>query len=282
MALDFSGLDTLLKELTADYEETRATRDARYTEGKGILEGIVQQFGPDFLKGEEKKMLASAEQASVGRGMGGTTKPVAVSTGIKSQIRDRQTAAKTGAMTNVANYMMGWQDIYPSAGSLMSAELGKEGLSLQESEGEANRTLQEALSKMQNTTTRQIAAQNILNQRRQLTLQEQIARGTFSSPSYSGNSSGLMYGPEYGTGVNPGYNTYPGMSATGIAQAKQIEGTSQAFINQRAAYMTDQPGTEYYNSPYNVQKAPAPVPAQGVQPISSGAGAYKSYNYSGY
>jgi hypothetical protein len=120
-SFDLSGL---LKTLTTDYEETRTAKQKRYDEGIGILQSIVEQFGPGYLKGEETKTLAAMEQGMVGRGLGGTTRPAAVGTGIKADIRDRQTRARTGAMTNVANFMAGFQDLAPTPGTLAHLATG--------------------------------------------------------------------------------------------------------------------------------------------------------------
>lgn len=122
------NLTELLKSLTSQYEETRAVKQQRYEEGKGILEGIVEQFGPGYLKGEEQAQLASMEQGMIGRGLGGTTRPAAVGVGIKARTRERATAARTGAMTNVAQYMAGFQDIYPQPGTLASLATSMEAI----------------------------------------------------------------------------------------------------------------------------------------------------------
>ena len=122
------NLTELLKSLTSQYEETRTAKQQRYEEGKGILEGIVEQFGPGYLKGEEQAQLASMEQGMVGRGLGGTTRPAAVGVGIKARTRERVTAARTGAMTNVAQFMAGFQDIYPQPGTLASLATSMEAI----------------------------------------------------------------------------------------------------------------------------------------------------------
>lgn len=131
------SLSELLKTLTSQYEETRTGKQKRYEEGKGILQSIVEQFGPGYLKGEEKRMLADMEQGMVGRGLGGTTRPAAVGMGIKADIRDRATQARTGAMTNVAQFMAGFQDIYPDPGTLAHLATGGFSGLLQEKQVEA-------------------------------------------------------------------------------------------------------------------------------------------------
>lgn len=109
---------SLLDMLRSHYETTYANRQERYGQGLGILEGVAGQFGPDYLKGEERSMVADMEQSMVGRGLSSTTRPGAASVGIKADIRDRRTKAQTGALTNIANYMSGFQDIYPSPGTI--------------------------------------------------------------------------------------------------------------------------------------------------------------------
>ena len=124
MAKHGIDLGGLLRTLVSDYQQTRVKREKRYTEGIGILEGVVEQFGPGYLKGEEKKTLASMEQGMVGRGLGGTTRPAAEGTGIKADIRDRQTRARTGAMTNVAQFMANFQDVSPDPSTLAHLATG--------------------------------------------------------------------------------------------------------------------------------------------------------------
>lgn len=118
------NLPGLLQMMFKDYEESRTAKQARYTEGKGILENIVNMFGPGYLKGEEKKMLAEMEQGMVGRGLGGTTRPAAAGMGIKADIRGREMRGRAGAMTNVAQYMAGFQDLAPTPGTLAHLATG--------------------------------------------------------------------------------------------------------------------------------------------------------------
>jgi len=118
------NLPGLLQMLVGDYKSAQKKRETRYTEGMGVLENIVEMFGPGYLKGEEKQMLASMEQGMVGRGLGGTTRPAAAGMGIKADIRDRQTKARTGAMTNVASFMSGFEEGGPTAGTLAHLATG--------------------------------------------------------------------------------------------------------------------------------------------------------------
>ncbi len=108
------NIPKLLQIMFEDYKGAK-------TEGTSILQQVAEMFGPGYLKGEETKMLAGMEQGMVGRGLGGTTRPAAVGMGIKADIRDRRTKAKTGAMTNIANFMAAMS---PTPGTLAHLATG--------------------------------------------------------------------------------------------------------------------------------------------------------------
>jgi len=114
--------------MRADYEAAVKARRERYEGGIGILEEVAGMFGPEYLKGEEKRTLADVEQAMVGRGLGGTTRPAAVGAGVKADIRSRALKGRAGAMTNIAQYMAGFQDIYPQPGTLASLATSMEAI----------------------------------------------------------------------------------------------------------------------------------------------------------
>lgn len=123
-----AGIKDLLDMFTSQYEESRAAKEKRYEGGLGILEEVAGMFGPGYLKGEETKTLAAMEQGMVGRGLGGTTRPAAVGTGIKADIRDRATKGRAGAMTNIAQYMSGYQETAPTPGTLASLATSMEAI----------------------------------------------------------------------------------------------------------------------------------------------------------
>lgn len=122
------NLKQLGQKFLADYEKARTTREGRFQTGMGILSEVADMFGPGFLKGEEQLALTQMEQEMVGRGLSSTTRPAALSVGMKAQFRDRATKARAGAMTNIANFISGFQDIYPSPGTIANLALGEANL----------------------------------------------------------------------------------------------------------------------------------------------------------
>ena len=61
-------------------------RMEKYTSGLSNLQGMLNLFGPGYGKGMEKTAMAGVEEDLISRGLGKTTKPVAMSVGMKADI----------------------------------------------------------------------------------------------------------------------------------------------------------------------------------------------------
>lgn len=134
-----STMADLLSIFLEDYLGARRKREERYEAGLGELRRVAGMYGPGYMAGQETAAIRGAEQQLIGRGLGGTTRPFATAAGTKARFRDVRQQARAGAMTNIANYMAGFQDIYPDPGTMahlatggFSGLLQAKGLGLQE------------------------------------------------------------------------------------------------------------------------------------------------------
>ncbi len=123
----------LLGKLTKDYSEVRAKRKKGYKTGLSELAKITGLFGPDYMGEMEKTTLAGATSAfGTRRGMGGSTRPTAISPTMKAGFEDIRRTRLADALTTMAGYRKTFPDIYPTAGTLSYLATGGFGLGLQE------------------------------------------------------------------------------------------------------------------------------------------------------
>ncbi|RKY08367.1 MAG: hypothetical protein DRP65_09205 [Planctomycetota bacterium] len=99
----------------------RGERAQRYQSGFNILRGVADLFGPGYMKGAERGALASMEQSMASRGLGGTTRPGALSVGIKQGFEDIRRTRLADAMTNLGQFIGGSM---PSASTLAHLATG--------------------------------------------------------------------------------------------------------------------------------------------------------------
>jgi len=91
MAIDLSGI----------LESLRQERSSRYQTGLGAMQRAADLFGPGYMKGVERGALASMEQGMVGRGLSNTTRPGALSVGIKQGFEDIRRTRLSDALSNI-------------------------------------------------------------------------------------------------------------------------------------------------------------------------------------
>ena len=121
------------KGLAEDYEESRKEQQTRYKQGLTELAQITGLFGPEYGAGMEKAALAGARQSMIGRGLGGTTRPMAVGAGMKAGFEDLRRGKLATALQQMAEYRRTSPQIYPTAGVLANLSLGARSSALQES-----------------------------------------------------------------------------------------------------------------------------------------------------
>jgi len=107
-----------LKGLLASMRQERASK---YAGGLSNLQDVTKLFDPSYGKGMERSALATMEQNMVGRGLSNTTRPGALSVGIKSEIEDTRKSRLADAMSNVSQFM---QSNTPSAGEISHLATG--------------------------------------------------------------------------------------------------------------------------------------------------------------
>ena len=79
-------------------------RQQRYQEGLRPLQQAVNLFGPGYMRGVEKTALANANAELISRGLGSTTRPVAMSVGMKGQFEDIRRGKLADALSRLSQY----------------------------------------------------------------------------------------------------------------------------------------------------------------------------------
>ena len=83
------------------FERERATR---FQQGLQPLQQVVDLFGPSYMRGVERKALANVDAGLVSRGLGSTTRPVAMSVGMKGQFEDIRRGRLADALAMMSRY----------------------------------------------------------------------------------------------------------------------------------------------------------------------------------
>jgi len=81
-----------------------AERKDRYQEGLRPLQEIKDLFGPSYMKGVERTALANVDAGLISRGLGSTTRPVAMSVGMKGQFEDIRRGRLADALAMMSRY----------------------------------------------------------------------------------------------------------------------------------------------------------------------------------
>jgi len=126
------SLGNLFNELAKDYEAAQKEQQTRYTAGLSELTEAAGLFGPEYGAGMEQAALAGAKQSLIGRGLGGTTRPMAVGAGMKAQFEDLRRGKLATALQQLAEYRKTSPQIYPAAGVLSNLALGSRSSALEE------------------------------------------------------------------------------------------------------------------------------------------------------
>lgn len=79
-------------------------RQQKYTSGLSNLSEVLKLFGPGYGKGMERTALAGVEEDLISRGLGSTTRPVAMSVGMKSEFEDMRRSRLAEALAMMAEY----------------------------------------------------------------------------------------------------------------------------------------------------------------------------------
>lgn len=131
------SISNLLNKLTADYETTKGQRQKRYGEGLSELGKVTGLFGPGYGAGMEHAAMTGAKQSLIGRGLGGTTRPMAVGAGMKAGFEDLRRGKMAEALTRMAEYRRMFPEGTATAGVLSHLATGGFGSLLQRDIAEA-------------------------------------------------------------------------------------------------------------------------------------------------
>jgi len=114
----------LLRRFYEDYTKTEGQREQRYASGLSDLAQVTGLYGPGYGAGMEKAALAGANQSLIGRGLGGTTRPQAVSAGLKAEFEDLRRGKIAEALTRTADYKRTFPESTATAGILSHLATG--------------------------------------------------------------------------------------------------------------------------------------------------------------
>ncbi|NIT61563.1 MAG: hypothetical protein GWN67_20485 [Phycisphaerae bacterium] len=130
MAIGQETMSSLFQRLYEDYAKGEKERTQRYESGLGDLAQMTGLFGPGYGAGMEKEAIAGATQSLIGRGLGGTTRPGAVSGGLKARFEDMRRGRLAGALSRVAEYKRTAPESTATAGVLSHLATGGFGAGL--------------------------------------------------------------------------------------------------------------------------------------------------------
>jgi len=120
----------LLRRFYEDYTKTEGQREQRYASGLSDLAQVTGLYGPGYGAGMEKAALAGANQSLISRGLGGTTRPQAVSAGLKAEFEDLRRGKIAEALTRTAEYKRMFPESTATAGILSHLATGGFGAGL--------------------------------------------------------------------------------------------------------------------------------------------------------
>jgi hypothetical protein len=118
------NLKEILDELLAGYRTGQTERQQDKAGGIAALQQAISLFDENYGKGTEKKALASYNQGSVGKGMAGSTRGAAVSTGMKQEFEDMRRGKLGDALTQLAQFFSNFNSQRPDAGNVAYAATG--------------------------------------------------------------------------------------------------------------------------------------------------------------
>ena len=101
-----------------DYETGLTERKEDKSRGIESLMEAIGLFDESYGKGAEKTALADYEQSAVSRGLSGSTRGAAVSTGMKHQFEDVRRGRLGDALTQLSQFLSSFQSGAPTAGNL--------------------------------------------------------------------------------------------------------------------------------------------------------------------
>lgn len=118
------NLKAILDELLAGFRTGQTERQQDKAGGIAALQQAISLFDENYGKGTEKKAVASYNQGSVGKGLAGSTRGAAVSTGMKQEFEDMRRGRLGDALTQLAQFFSNFNAQRPDAGNVAYAATG--------------------------------------------------------------------------------------------------------------------------------------------------------------
>ena len=137
MGITGSSLSDLFQRFLSDYMQTETQRKERFDTGASKLTAAAELFGPGYGAGMEHAALTGARQSLIGRGLGGTTRPMAVSAGMKAGFEDLRRGKLATVFQQMAEYGRTFPESTATAGALSHLATGGFSGALQERIAEA-------------------------------------------------------------------------------------------------------------------------------------------------
>ena len=116
------------KKLARQADEDRTKQRERETLGIAELKKAIALFDKNYGKGMEAHARADASSAAITSGLGGTTRPGAVSAGLSAEFEDMRRGRLAQAQTNLGQFLGSYRDPY---GVTPQVELGQQQLTQQ-------------------------------------------------------------------------------------------------------------------------------------------------------
>lgn len=104
------NLENLVRLLQRNFAEERPKQAGREAGGIAALKEAIEQFGPGYGSGLESKAKAAATAGAIGSGLGGTTRPAAISAGLSGEFEDMRRGRMATALTSFANFLGSYRD----------------------------------------------------------------------------------------------------------------------------------------------------------------------------
>ena len=117
------------EKLARQADEDRALQRARELGGIAELKKAIALFDKNYGKGMEAHARADASSAAIISGLGGTTRPGAVSAGLSAEFEDMRRGRLAQAQTNLGQFLGSYRDPY---GVTPQVELGQRQLDQQD------------------------------------------------------------------------------------------------------------------------------------------------------
>lgn len=112
------NLKEVYDRISQDYETGLEERKEDKSQGMSALMEAISLFDESYGKGAEKTALANFNQSAVSRGLSGSTRGAAVSTGMKQGFEDMRRGRLGDALKSLAQFLSSFQSGAPNAGNL--------------------------------------------------------------------------------------------------------------------------------------------------------------------